>query len=251
MDDPTAGVEPGRLRLVGRLVEASNATFLCRGDDDRAFVYKPVDGEAPLWDFPDRTLANREVAAYRISAAAGFGVVPCTRLVEDAPLGLGAVQTWVEHAGSEVVDVVAPDAIPGGWHAVIRGVDGAERPVVLVHSDDPGLRRIALFDIVVNNADRKGGHLIVGADRIYGVDHGVTFHPEPKLRTVLWGWAAQPLTDAELALVLAARAATGELAGLLAPDEVAAYAARCDELLAARAFPAPRPGWPPIPWPPM
>ncbi len=247
---------PEGLRLVGRLVEASNATFLCSYDTDGGevhVVYKPVAGEAPLWDFPRRTLGRREVAAYELSRAAGFDVVPDTVMVDDGPLGPGSVQRWLDgDDGPDLVTLVGEQRVPEGWFPVVRGVDQDEHPVVLVHADDPRLRRLALFDVVANNADRKGGHVLRHDSGVYGCDHGVCFHAEPKLRTVLWGWAGEPLTDAEATLVESARGAGADaVADHLTPAEVAALVDRCDELLATGRFPEPGDRWPAIPWPPL
>lgn len=229
----------GALEPVGRLVASSNVSLLCTvslpddgGDGEplvASCVYKPVRGERPLWDFPDGTLAAREVAAYEVSEASGWGLVPPT-LLRDGPYGDGMVQLWLD-------------------------VDDAADPLELVRGADPRLRRHALFDVVVNNADRTVGHLLPTADgAIRAVDHGVCFHAEPKLRTVLWAWRGSPIDDGERADLEALRSALGgalgkTLAGLLAADEVAATAARLDELLAAGTFPEPDPERRAIPWP--
>jgi uncharacterized repeat protein (TIGR03843 family) len=260
--DPVPAVlRDGDLTVEGRLAAASNATLLCRaGGSDGAgglrCIYKPVAGERPLWDFTDGTLAGREVAAYLVSEAAGWRVVPPT-ILRDGPFGPGMCQVWIERDGTELVDVVAPDAVPDGWVRVLDAVDEAGEPVSLVHADDPRLRSMALFDLVVNNADRKGGHVLVAPDaRVWGVDHGVSFHVDPKLRTVLWGWSGRPFTSAEQEVLRrlgqGLRADLGAvLCALLSTDEVAATAARVDGLLASGRFPEPATGRVPIPWPPF
>ncbi|WP_408668184.1 SCO1664 family protein, partial [Jatrophihabitans sp.] len=187
-------LERGEITVQGRITTASNATLYCRVELDgvaAACVYKPVAGERPLWDFPDGTLAGREVAAYAVSQAIGWDVVPPTVLRGDGPAGPGMVQAWREpHTGQDPVDLVPARAVPEGYLHVVDAYDGADRPVALVHEDSDALRRMAVFDAVVNNADRKGGHVLAMADgHRYGVDHGVSFHVEDKLRTVLWGWA--------------------------------------------------------------
>ena len=150
----------GELELVGRITVASNATFLATIGDVQV-VYKPVAGERPLWDFPDGTLANREVAAYLVSEAFGWDVVPVTFL-RDGPLGPGMVQLWQEpDPAQDPVDVVPARAVPPeGWRAVFQGIDDDDQPLTLIHEDSPALRRMAVFDVVVNNADRKGGHIL-------------------------------------------------------------------------------------------
>lgn len=224
--------------LDGRLVDASNASFVgvarlaAEALDDVRCVYKPIAGEAPLWDFPDGTLAHREVAAYLISEAAGWSVVPVTVFREEGPFGAGMVQQWID-------------------------VDEGFDLVAALRSGTPALRRIALFDAAVNNTDRKGGHLLPLADgRLLGVDHGVCFSVQPKLRTILWGWRGTPLASEELAELAALRVALHGPLGValgahLHVDEVAATVARVDRLLADPRFPVPDPDWPAVPWPPF
>lgn len=171
------------LEILGRMMNASNSTIVVR-ENDVQYVYKPVSGERPLWDFPDGTLAARERAAFVLSDAAGWNVVPLTQLRE-GPMGEGSFQEWVD-ADVTSVDVVAPSEVPEDWHLVMTGVDEAGREVALAHAPDDGLRRIALFDAVINNADRKGGHILTGDDGShYAIDHGVTFHNEPKLLSLI------------------------------------------------------------------
>jgi uncharacterized repeat protein (TIGR03843 family) len=252
-----ADLAGGDIELEGRVMPASNATFVGTIGDVR-IVYKPVAGEQPLWDFPDGNLAKREVAAYLVSEAFGWDVVPRTWL-RDGPLGIGMVQLWQEvDPAQDAVDLVASSAVPDdGWRHVFDGYDAQDRPVSLIHEDSPELRRMAVFDAVTNNADRKGGHVLemAGGHR-HGIDHGLTFHAEHKLRTVLWGWAGEPLEPAELDGVQRVRDALGADLGasldlLLTDLELGALAARCDRLLRARRFPRPRGDMPAIPWPPF
>jgi uncharacterized repeat protein (TIGR03843 family) len=229
----------GELTVVGRLLTASNATFFCMvagpGEDPAtavvaSCVYKPTRGERPLYDFPDGTLACRELAAHAVSEASGWEIVPPT-VMRDGPFGEGMVQLWVE---------------------VDESVDIAE----MVSSDNPALRRVAVLDAVLNNADRKGGHLLPLPDgRIQGIDNGLCFAVTPKLRTVLWRWRGQPLTDDERVVLSDLRKQlTGvlgeQLRPLLTPDEVEAMAGRIDHLLASGLLPRPGRDRPAIPWPP-
>lgn len=244
------------LVLHGRIMPASNATFIGEIEGVRV-VYKPVSGERPLWDFPDATLARREVAAYVVSEALGWNVVPHTFL-RDGPHGPGMVQVWQEPDDTvTAVDIVPEGAVPDRWCHVFDGLDGHDRPVSLVHEDSPPLRRMALFDVLVNNADRKGGHVLAMADgHRYGVDHGVTFHTDPKLRTVLWGWLDDDLTADELARVGELREQVAgdlgeQLRRLLVAPEVAALDRRCARLVRTGVMPAPRGDGPAIPWPPF
>ena len=254
---PEVDLVEGDLTLTGRVMPASNATFVGT-IDDVAVVYKPIAGERPLWDFPDGDLASREVAAHAVSEVLGWDVVPRTWL-RDGPAGPGMVQLWQDvDPTQEAVTLLPADAVPGtGWRHVLDGLDAEQRPVSLVHEDTAALRRMAVLDVVVNNADRKGGHVLEMADgHRHGIDHGLTFHAEHKLRTVLWGWVGQPLDDEELAGVRRVRSALdaelgGVLTDLLTPAELEALADRCDRLVAAGVFPGPSGEMPAVPWPPF
>lgn len=250
----------GELEIVGRLTAASNTTLLCRvetAQGPRQCVYKPVRGERPLWDFPAATITGREIAAYELDRALGWGVVPPTGWRADGPAGAGMCQLWIdEDPGAPMVGVVAADDVPPGWLVVLEAQDRAGSPVALVHADVDALRRIALFDVLANNADRKGGHVLVdAAGRAWGIDHGVTFSAEDKLRTVLWGWTGTPvpteLLESVAELDRALRPGYEAIDRWLAPQERAALRGRVDALLSARRFPEPGEGWPPIPWPVM
>ena len=252
----SADLVEGELELRGRIMPASNATFLGEIGGVKV-VYKPVAGERPLWDFPDGTLADRERAAYLLSEMFGWNVVPETWL-RDGPHGWGMVQRWQEtDDGQEAVTLVAEGRVPPGWRHVFDGIDGQDRPVSLVHEDSEALRRMAVFDVVANNADRKGGHVLEMSDgHRYGVDHGVTFHTDHKLRTVLWGWAGEPLAAEHLAAVarvreLVASSAGAELATHLTDLELDALLRRCGRLLDHAVMPRPRGEWPAVPWPPF
>jgi uncharacterized repeat protein (TIGR03843 family) len=259
-------VRDGDLNVLGRIRSASNATFLCEatlGDRMTHCVYKPVAGEAPLWDFPDGTLAGREFGAYLVSAALGWNVVPYT-VIRDGPGGPGMMQLWVDQpgdelddepdAGPDLVDLVPAGRVPAGYLPILQAYDYAGDEVTLVHADDVRLRRMAVFDVLVNNADRKGGHILSGVDGcVYGVDHGVSLHTDDKLRTVLWGWAGKPVDDDALAdvekLVAALRGdLADELRRHVTPAEVAALRTRALGLLDNPVMPGPD-RHRPIPWP--
>lgn len=247
---PTATLDllhEGELEILGRLTDATNATFLCRvsapgrdgpdtwPDDDpwpsATCVYKPTRGERPLADFPVGTLGQREVAAYLVSEASGWGIVPPT-LMRDGPFGPGMVQAWIE---------VDPDA----------------DVVELVMAADDRLRSICVFDALVNNADRKGSHLLpLPSGEILGVDHGICFAVEPKLRTVLWAWRGELLAPAELVVLHRLRAALDENLGaalgeLLSRAEVDATTERAEALITSARLPEPDPDRPAVPWPPF
>lgn len=222
----------GDLEVLGLLAGSSNYTFLATlGQDPQALVvYKPRRGETPLWDFPLGTLCNREEGAYLVSAAAGWSFVPPT-VVRDGPLGPGAVQRFIDHD-------------PG-----VTAFDLARR-------HGPELMRIALFDVIVNNADRKAGHVFIDEQgSIWGIDHGLCFHEQAKLRTVLWDFIDDPVPAEELQAVERLREALrcdlgDRLDGLLDPRELSALAGRADWVLDNRVFPPPGPGRP-YPWPPI
>lgn len=243
------------LTLTGRIRTASNATFLGSIGEVNV-VYKPVAGESPLWDFPDGTLAHREVAAYLVSETLGWDVVPQTWL-RDGPLGEGMVQLWQEQDPDQsAVDLIATEDVPeSGWKHVLEGQDPKGQRVTLIHEDSSALRRMALFDVVVNNADRKGDHILAMSDgHRHGVDHGLTFHSDHKLRTVLWGWVGDPLTEEECEGIDRVRRGLDgdlgeDLAELLSAEEVAALADRCAMLRSAGLFPAPAGEMSPVPWP--
>lgn len=244
------------LSLTARIMTASNATFVGRIGDVEV-VYKPVAGERPLWDFPAGNLAQREVAAYEVSESFGWDVVPRTWLRE-GPHGIGMAQLWQDpDPAQDAVTLVAAGLPEQGWRHVLDGFDAQGRAVSLIHEDSVALRQMAVFDVVVNNADRKGGHVLAMADgHRFGVDHGVTFHAEHKLRTVLWGWAGHTLHADELAAIKqvgsAARGALGEaLAPLISDAEIDALGRRCERLLQEGRFPEPQGDMPAVPWPPF
>ncbi|WP_030560236.1 SCO1664 family protein [Streptomyces aureocirculatus] len=276
----------GELTVRGQIREASNAVLYCTiayEEQRAACVYKPVAGERPLWDFPDGTLAQREVAAYEVSEALGWGLVPPT-VLRDGPYGEGMVQLWVEAgdageadtdapadesavessgkragAGTELLALVEGDEPGDGWKAIGYAQVEEGRTALLVHADDARLRRLAVLDAVINNADRKGGHLLAGHDgRLFGIDHGVTFNVADKLRTLLWGWAGEKLPDEAVTALESLREALagGEplaerLGALLTAAEVDAVRERVAALLATGRHPVPSGEWPAIPWPPV
>ncbi|WP_460063820.1 SCO1664 family protein [Streptomyces sp. YKOK-I1] len=252
----------GELTVRGRIRDASNAALYCavaHEGREAACVYKPVAGERPLWDFPDGNLARREVAAYEVSEATGWGLVPPT-VLREGPYGEGMCQLWIEVAPEAELLALADGEEPEpGWKAIGFAEVGEGRTALLVHADDERLRRLAVLDAVINNADRKGGHLLPTAGgRLYGIDHGVTFNTENKLRTLLWGWAGEPLTGEAVDVLKGLKAVlepsgtlTGTLTPLITPAELDATRARVDELLESGRHPEPGGEWPAIPWPPV
>lgn len=222
----------GTLIVTGRLIDASNATLLAKcsyKDINIKCIYKPIAGERPLWDFPDGNLAHREFAAFLISKYSDLNVVPLT-ILRDGPFGVGMVQEWID---------------------IDTSVDLAN----FFSSDDPRLRKMALFDAIINNTDRKIGHLLPHVNgSVYGCDHGVTFHKENKLRTVLWQWAGDSLSDEEMQILssLLNKIENDQLENLedlITHTELNALIFRIEDLLKTKTFPLPNPEWPAIPWP--
>lgn len=259
-DDLAELLVNGELEIAGRLSDASNVTLLAEVSYNGVTadcVYKPIRGERPLWDFPDGSLAGREVGAALVAHAAGWECVPPTFL-RDGPVGTGMVQLWIDGTDSEtMVDLFPTRKLPKGWRPVLRASDANGSPAVLAHADDPRLALLATFDLVVNNADRKGPHVLPVVDGpVYGVDHGLTLHADNKLRTVLWGWAGEALPEAGVEglrrLQTAVAGDLGELlTELLTITEVGALQRRIDRLLDQPVFDRPPEHRTPIPWPPL
>ncbi|MGL4305311.1 MAG: SCO1664 family protein [Mycobacteriaceae bacterium] len=254
----------GELRVLGRISAASNTTLLCETvlatepSEVLRCVYKPIAGERPLWDFPDGTLASREFVAYLVSEALGWSVVPPT-LLRDGPYGKGMVQQWIDKAevsadSWDLVDLCPVDAIPIDWCPVLYTRDEQGEEIALIHSTDSRLWQIAVFDLVINNADRKGGHLLKDRHgKHYAIDHGICMHSEDKLRTVLWGWANKAIPEALVADIahMSVEFDSGlspVLAKYLADHEISALKTRIDTLIAHPVMPEPSNNRP-IPWP--
>jgi uncharacterized repeat protein (TIGR03843 family) len=255
----------GEIEVEGRLVDASNLALLGQltlGDIRTRVIYKPTEGERPLWDFPHGTLADREAAAFVLSAVGGWNLVPPT-VLREGPLGQGSVQLWVDSvAGADpgLVDVVTPAGLVQGWLPVFEAQLSDGTPVVVAHADRPDLAAAAVFDVVINNADRKGSSLVLDeSGSLWGFDHGISCHVEPKLRTILWGWVGKPLPEADLARLEALSGWLGNplspvsqtIRLLLSSTEVEAVSQRIDGLLTTGRFPQPSGRQPAVPWPPL
>lgn len=221
----------GDIKVIGRLIDASNATLMgeiASPNSSIKVIYKPIAGEKPLWDFQDGNLAFREYCAFLVSDLAGFNIVPAT-ILRDGPFGLGMVQQWIE---------------------IDRTVDVLE----FGQSEDRQLRKLALFDSIINNTDRKYGHLLIDSDKkLFGCDHGVSFHSQNKLRTVIWQFAGQKFTTEEMALLERTREVdfNGVFENYLTDIEISAFLDRINALIASGTFPFPSDEWPAIPWPPV
>ena len=229
-----AVLREGDVDVLGRMPWSSNATLLVNlslDGDEMLAIYKPQRGERPLWDFPRGTLCHREVAAYEVSNALGWDIVPDT-VLRDGPVGMGSMQRFVEH-------------------------DPEEHYFTLLSEHDDDFRRMAVFDVVINNTDRKGGHCIraLADGSIYGIDHGVSFHSQWKLRTVIWDFAGDAIqpgvcTDLHLFSESLQKGAVGDVLGeLLDRFEIDALRARTEHLLAAGQLPEPDRDYHSYPWP--
>jgi hypothetical protein len=230
MNDDDDRLSQGELAITHRLVDASNATLFGEIADYGPVIYKPIAGERPLWDFPDGTLADREVAAFKISQYLGLGIVPPT-VMRDGPFGHGMVQRWIEI--DETLDVIN-----------------------VAQGDDHRIRRLALFDCLINNTDRKFGHILIDrSGSIYGCDHGVTFHHEDKLRTVIWQFAGKEFSDEEFKILDQLTEHQNEIREILTPHlsklEIDSFIERVRKLQRDSSFPQPSSQWPAIPWPPV
>ena len=247
----SALLESGEISIIGRHPAASNAVFLVDVTLDEVSeraIYKPVAGERPLWDFPEGNLARREVAAFAFVSALGFSFVPPTVWRESAPHGAGSLQLWIDEANIEDVDIV--DVISDGWLRVLDAELHDGTAVMVAHRDADELRAVALLDAVMNNGDRKAGHLLRDPQgELWVVDHGVTFHTDPKLRTVLWGFVDEPIPRDLQEVLRAVPTALYAVAPWLDTAEVEAIRQRAEALLAAGVFPRPSGEWPAIPWP--
>ena len=231
MNQTSAVIKNANLKVIGRLIDASNATLqatLENTDPIMKVIYKPVLGEKPLWDFAEGNLANREYAAFLLSQLAGFDLVPNT-VLREGPFGYGMVQEWIE-------------------------IDDNLDIVEFGQGNDPQLRKLALFDAIINNTDRKFGHLLVDVTgKLKGCDHGVCFHQENKLRTVLWQFSGEQFNLEEIELLNKVKKLDlyFSFADLLTTAEISALDQRVSDLLATGKFPFPSDQWPAIPWPPV
>ncbi len=241
LDPPPDGerlrlLECGEIAAYELVPWGSNYTFLVALADDEGElratgIYKPRQGEAPLWDFPDGTLYRREYAAFLLSRWLGWDFIPQTAIRQEGPYGVGSIQAYVE-------------------------AENDAHYYNLRDSHAPELRRMALFDLIANNADRKGGHLFKGVDgKVYGIDHGLTFNVQPKLRTVIWDFAGEPIPEpllhdleTRLADDVAASGLRAQLAPLLDRREIDRLFLRVGRVLAARVFPGPSGGYHNVPW---
>ncbi len=250
-------LQKGELEVLGLVRPASNETYLCRLPSGLQCAYKPISGERALWDFPDGTLAHREHSAWLVSQTLGWGIVPDT-VLRDGPYGMGVVQRWIDTSEDDFPALIAEaDQIPHGYLPVLEATDSHGRQLVLAHEDSSALFRMAIFDLITNNTDRKGGHILAQTDgQRFGIDHGLCFHHRDKLRTILWGFSDRLIPDDYLesltALLEELDAGLGaQLELALTSQEVAALAQRVRRTIRNRVMPRAPADWPALPWPPM
>ncbi len=226
-----AHLNGAELKVTGRLVDASNATLFATANfqgTEISCIYKPIAGERPLWDFQTGNLASRELAAFLLSNLLKLDLVPPT-VLRDGPYGQGMVQAWID-------------------------IDESVDLMTYFQKDEANLRKLALFDAMINNTDRKIGHLLpTSQGHLYACDHGVTFHEDDKLRTVLWQWAGEPFKPEERRILEEGKKVleNQQFTGLLTASELAATEERIDRLLLDGYFPHPSEDWPAVPWPPF
>ena len=224
-------LQQGDLELKGQFTLGSNYTFLAKvtyQDETYSAVYKPKRGEQPLWDFPENSLAHREVAAYLISEALGFQIVPFTILRETGPYGAGSLQQFIDY-------------------------DPEYHYFNFTDSDKELLRPVALFDLLVNNADRKGGHVFFETDthKLFAIDHGICFHEDDKLRTVLWDFGGQRIPADLISRLSLSPGLLAELRPHLSRREIAALCRRAESIVKRGIFPRQPRDRRATPWPPL
>ncbi len=230
-DQLRTAIQCGDYELKGQFTFGSNYTFLVsvhhEGKDYPA-VYKPLQGEQPLWDFPENTLAGREVAAYLVSEALGFHIVPFTTLRDDGPYGAGSLQQYIDY-------------------------DPEYHYFSFSEEDKQLLQPVVLFDMLCNNADRKGSHVFFenGTHKLYAIDHGICFHEDDKLRTVLWDFSGQKIPQDLLACLALRRNLLTDLERYLSPREISALRARADSIVKRGVFPRQPRDRRAMPWPPL
>jgi len=225
------GLQHGNYEIKGQFALGSNYTFLVTVQQEgREYpaVYKPLRGEQPLWDFPENTLAGREVAAYLVSESLGFHIVPFTTLRDDGPYGAGSLQQYIDY-------------------------DPEYHYFSFSEEDKQLLKPIVLFDMLCNNADRKGSHVFFenGTHKLYAIDHGICFHEDDKLRTVLWDFSGQKIPQDLLACLSLRRGLLTDLERYLSPREISALRARADLIVKKGVFPRQPRDRRAMPWPPL
>lgn len=247
----------GEIEIEGLIPDSSNGALkvLVRNSKTSiSAIIKPEVSIRPLWDFPDMDLNNREYATYLLDRALNLNYVPETVMRKVEGIGKSLIQEWVKESDNDLIIVKSPEDIPKDYLKVLQGYDELNKLITLAHKDVRDLRNLCLFDLIINNADRKGGHLLVDSDnRMWAIDHGVSWHFESKIRTVLWGWIDESFNDEDIALLKKAKDVLQKWAKeeiiYLGADEIVQALERVEELLKENTFPQPGDQWPAVPWP--
>ena len=247
----------GEIEIEGLIPDSTNGALkllITKGDEQIAAIAKPDVSIRPLWDFPNMDLNKREYATFLFDRKLELGFVPETVIRDISGIGIALVQHWIRETENDLVIVQSPDNIPKSYLRVLQGYDELNKLITLAHKDDQDLRKLCLIDLIINNADRKGNHLITdGNNKMWAIDHGVSWHEEPKIRTVLWGWINQEFNDGDLDLLSLAKSTLEDwLANdfqYLENSEIECALERLDELVKNKRFPAPGSEWPAVPWP--
>lgn len=247
----------GEIEIEGLIPDSTNGALkllITKGDEQIAAIAKPDVSIRPLWDFPNMDLNKREYATFLFDRKLELGFVPETVIRDIAGFGNALVQHWIRETENDLIIVQSPDNIPKSYLRVLQGYDELNKLITLAHKDDQDLRKLCLIDLIINNADRKGNHLITdGNNKMWAIDHGVSWHEEPKIRTVLWGWINQEFNDSDFDLLSLAKSILEDwLANdfqYLEKSEIECALERLDELVKNKRFPAPGSEWPAVPWP--
>ena len=247
----------GEIEIEGLIPDSTNGALkllITNGDEQIAAIAKPDVSIRPLWDFPNMDLNKREYATFLFDRKLELGFVPETVIRDISGIGNALVQHWIRETENDLIIVQSPDNIPKSYLRVLQGYDELNKLITLAHKDDQDLRKLCLIDLIINNADRKGNHLITdGNNKMWAIDHGVSWHEEPKIRTVLWGWINQEFNDSDFDLLSLAKSILEDwLANdfqYLEKSEIECALERLDELVKNKRFPAPGSEWPAVPWP--
>ncbi|MEY3515423.1 MAG: hypothetical protein RLY38_575 [Actinomycetota bacterium] len=247
----------GEIEIEGLIPDSTNGALkllITNGDEQIAAIAKPDVSIRPLWDFPNMDLNKREYATFLFDRKLELGFVPETVIRDISGIGNALVQHWIRETENDLIIVQSPDNIPKSYLRVLQGYDELNKLITLAHKDDQDLRKLCLIDLIINNADRKGNHLITdGNNKMWAIDHGVSWHEEPKIRTVLWGWINQEFNDSDFDLLSLAKSTLEDwLANdfqYLEMSEIECALERLDELVKNKRFPAPGSEWPAVPWP--
>lgn len=247
----------GDIEIQGLIPESSNGALkavLRKDEEEISVIIKPTTLIRPLWDFPEKDLNNRELATFELSEQLKLNFVPVSIKRNIPKIGDCLIQEWIDEVDNQLIIVRSEGEIPKHYKKVINGYDELNKLVSLAHDDDKELRKIAIFDLIINNADRKGGHILKDKNgKVWIIDHGVTWHQESKLRTILWGWIGEKFENDDLKLLEKAQIEISNWienrSNLLSIEEMKEAINRIEVVLEEGRFPEPSKDWPAIPWP--